>query len=167
MWIRKTKGEKRRGSTAVEMAFIAGPFFFLLLGMVEVSLLLTAQQLMENVTYNVSRMASTGYVASGSSQLATINSLVNQELSGFGSFFDTTQVTVTSTSYSSFAAAQTGTNGTNGFGTPQQIVVYTVSYPWQFLTSMIGSLMGTCGSQTNTCTMTISSQMVVRNEPYN
>ena len=48
-------------------------FMLLFVGMVELSLVITTQVLLENATYNASRLAKTGYTTSGSTQLQTIS----------------------------------------------------------------------------------------------
>lgn len=153
-----------RGATAVEMALIAPVFFTLMVGLTEMTLMMTAQQLMESAAYNTSRLAKTGYTAVGKTQMDTVSQILNQQLSGLGSFIDMTQVTMTSKAYETFASIGSG-EGSEGLGTPEQIVVYTVTYPWKFLTPMIGSLIGTQDSQGN-WVVNIQSRIVVRNEPY-
>lgn len=158
LWTRKTKGTKRKGATAVEMALITPVFFMLLIGITEMTLIETAQQLLENAAFNTSRLAKTGFVNSGQTQSQTVSQIMTQELQSFGTFIDTTKVTMTSTAYGSFTGI--GGTGTAGYGTAQQIVVYVVSYPWTLFTPMIGSIIGTDGK------ITLTSRIVVRNEPY-
>ena len=159
MWTIRTKNKKRRGATAVEMALIAPAFFLLLMGIIELSLVEAAQQILENAAYNTSRLAKTGFTTNGESQAQTVSQVLTNELQSFGSLLDPTQVTMTSASYSNFSSINGG-GGTNGMGNAQQIVVYTISYPWKLFTPLISSLMGTNG------VLTLTSRMVVRNEPY-
>ena len=151
---------KKRGSTAVEMALLIGPFLLVFVGMVEMSLIITTQVLLENATYNASRLAKTGYTTNGSTQLQTVQKILNDEMQSFGSMIDVTKLTLSSAAYGSFAAAGAGGAGTAGLGTQQQIVVYTISYPWSLFTPMMSSFIGTNGI------LTITSHMVVRNEPF-
>lgn len=152
------KNRNRGGATAVEMALITPVFFMLLIGVTETTLMETAQQMLENAAYNTSRLAKTGFVNTGQTQAQTVSQIMTTELQSFGNFIDTSQVTMTSTSYGSFSGI--GTGGTNGLGNAQQIVVYTISYPWKLFTPMMGSLIGTNGK------VTLTSRIVVRNEPY-
>lgn len=158
--IRSASRRKRQGSTAVEMALIAPVFFLLLMGVMEISLILTTQQLLENATYNTSRLAKTGYTGAGQTQAQTVNQILDQELESFGTLINMANVSMTSTSYNSFTSAGTGVGGTGGMGTASQIVVYTVSYPWTLFTPMLSAIIGTNGI------VTLTSQIVVRNEPY-
>ena len=149
----------RRGVTAVEMALIAPVFFTMLMGIVEMGLMFGAQQLLENATYNTSRLAKTGYVANGQTQSQTVNQILTTELQSYGSLISMTNVTMTETDYNSFSSAAAG-GGATGYGTQQQIVVYTVTYPWKLFTPMISALIGTGG------VVNLISTIVVRNEPY-
>jgi Flp pilus assembly protein TadG len=96
----------RKGSTAVEMALLAPIFFLLLIGITEMSLILAAQQLLENAAFNASRLAKTGYTANGSTQAQTVTQLLDNELSGLGALIDTSKITTTETAYTAAVAAQ-------------------------------------------------------------
>jgi Flp pilus assembly protein TadG len=157
------KRSRISGSTAVEMALIAPVFFFMLMGMVETTMMLTAQQLLENASFNTSRLAKTGYTAAGQTQGQTVSQILVHELQSFGTFIDTTKVILTDTTYTSFSGI--GNDGTNGMGKASQIVVYTVTYPWQMFTPMIGMVMGTQDANGN-WVINLTSRIVVRNEPY-
>ena len=149
---------KRRGATAVEMALIAPVFFLFLIGITEITMMLTAQQLLENAAYNASRLAKTGFVTAGQNQMQTVSQILITELQSFGTFIDTSKVVMTETSYNSFSSI--GAGGTAGMGTAQQIVVYTFTYPWKLFTPMMSALIGTNGI------INLTSRIVVRNEPY-
>jgi Flp pilus assembly protein TadG len=149
-----------RGATAVEMALIAPVFFLMLMGVTESCLMMVAQELLENAVYNTSRLAKTGYTANGQTQGQTVTQILTKELQSYGNMIDTANVVMTETSYSSFTNSGSGTGGTSGYGTAQQIVVYTVTYPWKLFTPMLSAIIGTNGA------VKLSSQFVVRNEPY-
>jgi len=155
----------QKGATAVEMALIAPAFFLLLLGTTEMCLLEAGQQLLENATFNTSRLAKTGYTASGQTQSQTVNQILNNELQSYGTFFNTNNVTMTETDYNSFTSASGGAGGTSGLGVPEQIVVYTVTYPWQLFTPMMGAIIGHRDNN-GIWVVNLTSQIVVRNEPY-
>lgn len=154
----KIRDKSRKGIAAVEMALLLPVFFFMLIGVIEMSLMFTAQQLLENASFNASRLAKTGYVSSGSTQMQTIMQVLTQELQSYGTFINTGNITLSGTAYNSFSSI--GTGGTTGLGAAQQIVVYTVSYPWKLMTPMMGAVVGTGGI------VTLTSTIVVRNEPY-
>lgn len=159
MWKYRGKKSSARGATAVEMALIAPAFFLMLIGMTEITLIETAQQILENAAYNTSRLAKTGFTANGQTQTQGISDILDKELQSFGTLFDISKVTMSNTTYTTFEASGAG-GGASGFGTAQQIVVYTISYPWKIFTPMIAELVGKDGY------ITLTSKMVVRNEPY-
>jgi Flp pilus assembly protein TadG len=155
---------RRKGGTAVEMALLAPVFFMLMIGITEIGLVLTAQQLLESAAFNASRLAKTGYVATGSTQAQTVLQAVDNELSSFGTLFNIAQITTSSTAYNSFSGI--GTGGTTGYGNAQQIVVYTITYPWKLFTPMIGQIIGTWDNASQSWVINLTSRIVVRNEPY-
>jgi Flp pilus assembly protein TadG len=155
---------RHKGATAVEMALVAPVFFVLLIGTIEMCLVEAGQQLLENATFNTSRLAKTGYTASGQTQTQTVTQILDNELQSFGTFFNTNNVTMAETDYNSFTSAAGG-GGTGGLGNPEQIVVYTVTYPWQLFTPMMGAIIGHRDGNGN-WVVNLTSEIVVRNEPY-
>lgn len=153
-----------RGSVAVEMALLMPVFLLLFMGSIETCLMLGAQTLMESAAYNTSRLGKTGYSASGQTQAQTVNQTMVTELQSYG-LIDTTRLTTTETSYNSFASI--GAGGTAGYGTEEQIVVYTITYPWKLVTPINGLLqilnLGSIGTDG---VINLTASIVVRNEPY-
>ena len=160
LWKACRRDRKRRGIVAVEFALLAAPFFMLLMGTIELSLMIGAQQLLESVAFNVSRLAKTGYTDSGLSQAETVNQILVTELSSYGTLIDPSKVTMTQAAYGSFSGSSSGTGGTAGFGASNEIVVYTLTYSWKLFTPMMSSIIGTNGY------FPLSSTIVVHNEPY-
>jgi Flp pilus assembly protein TadG len=150
----------RKGVTAVEMALIAPAFFFMLIGITEIALICTAQQLLENAAFNTSRLAKTGYSANGQTQTQTVTQILTNELKSYGTLIDTSKVTMTTEAYSDFANAGNNTGGTNGLGTQDQIVVYDISYPWKLFTPMMSKVIGMDGY------LNLTTHIVVHNEPF-
>ena len=139
---------------------ILSPFFFLLLmGMTELCLMEAAQQLLENAAYNTSRLAQTGYTATGKTQAQTVSQVLTTELQSYAPLINTINVTMTETDYNSFAAAAAG-GGTSGLGAQQQVVAYKITYPWTLFTPMMSAIIGTNGI------VNLTTTIVVRNEPY-
>ena len=156
------KDKNREGVTAIEFAMIAPVLFMFLLGITELSLILLAEHLLENATYNASRTSKTGYVAEGSTQLETVRGVLLSRLSGLDPLIDPDLLTITYTSYGDLSDIGQPEQGTEeNLGTASQVVVYTVSYPWKLFTPVIGNLMGDEHNIIN-----LSSRIVVRNEPY-
>ena len=157
----KLSNRARRGATAVEMALIAPAFFLLFLGVTEMSLILLAQHLLENATFNASRLAKTGYTESGQTQEQTVIAVLHDELNSLAPLIDISHVTMTNMAYASLSNIGQPEAGTQGMGTAQQVVVYTVSYPWKLFTPIIAQLIGDDHGELN-----LTTRIVVRNEPY-
>lgn len=159
--LRPNRNKKRRGVSAVEFALIAPVFFLLLIGVTELSLVMLVEHLLESATYNASRTGKTGYVAEGKSQMDTVMASLMTRLGGLSPLIDPTKLTITSTAYGSLSQIGQPEQGEETLGTAEQVVVYTLSYPWKIFTPMVGSLMGD-----ENRIITLSSRIVVRNEPY-
>lgn len=151
----------RRGVTAVEFALLAPIFFLFLLGVVELSLMLLTQHLMENTVFNASRLAKTGYVAEGQTQLDTVIQEVTNELGSLSPLIDVSKAHFTYDSYGDLTLLNQPDQAVPSLGSAQEVVVFTLSYPWTIFTPVIGNLMGDVNR-----TITLTSQIVVRNEPY-
>ncbi|MFY9287137.1 MAG: TadE/TadG family type IV pilus assembly protein [Alphaproteobacteria bacterium] len=155
----------RKGTTAVEMALLAPVFFMMLIGLTEISLVIAAQQLLESASFNASRLAKTGYVNGTLTQDQTVDEVLNNQLSSFGTLIDTSRIVTTQEAYTNFSAIGAG-GGVGGYGTAQQIIVYTVTYPWKLFTPMMGHLIGTWDTNSSSFVLNLSTRIVVRNEPY-
>lgn len=160
--LKSWRDKLRQGTVSIEMALIAPIFFLMFIGIVEISLILLVQHMLENATFNASRLAKTGYIATGKTQMETVIDVLNTELGSLSPLIDVAKLTFTSTSYGSLTPIGQAGAGTDGLGTPDQVVVITVDYPWKIFTPLIGELIGDANYM-----MTISSRIVVRNEPYN
>lgn len=160
-WQRRLRDKSRRGSTAVEFAIIAPVFFMLFIGLTEISLIMLGQHLLENATFNSSRLAKTGYITAGKTQMETVMAALNAELGSLAPLIDVSKVTMTSTAYGNLSQIGQPEQGVASLGTAQQVVVYTVSYPWKLFTPMISDIMGDEHG-----IMVLTSRIVVRNEPY-
>jgi Flp pilus assembly protein TadG len=156
------KSKSQKGTTAIEMALIAPVFFMLFAGIIEVSLMMLTQHLLESATYNASRLGKTGYVTTGNTQAQMVTASLTGELSALAPLVDITQISLTTTAYNTLSALSTAPgSGTSGVGTAGQIVVYTVSYPWHLFTPVISNIIGDANGN-----ITLTSRMVVQNEPY-
>ncbi|NTU76946.1 MAG: pilus assembly protein [Alphaproteobacteria bacterium] len=152
---------RRRAVTAVEFALIAPVFFLFFIGVIEMSLILLTQHLMENATFNASRLAKTGYIAEGKTQMETVMELLLREMGSLAPLVDVSKLSVTSLAYGSLSQIGQPEQGTEGLGAKEQVVVYTISYPWRLFTPLMSDILGDANSQMN-----LTSRIVVRNEPY-
>lgn len=153
--------QSRKGTTAIEFALIAPAFFLLFIGIMEISLIMLTQHLLENAAFNASRLAKTGYVAEGKTQLQTVTEVINNELGSLSPLIDTGKITFITTSYGDLSNIGQPEQGTTGLGVAEEVVVYTVSYPWHVFTPLMREAMGD-----ETGTLNLTSRIVVRNEPY-
>jgi len=158
---RPLKDKARRGVAAVEFALIMPMMVLLMIGVTEMSLVMLCQHLLENATYNASRTSKTGFVASGKTQAETVMDVLLTRLGGLSPLIDPAKLTVTSMVYGNLSEIGQPEQGEVGTGTASQVVVYTVSYPWQTFTPLIGHLLGDVNGVVN-----LTSRIVVRNEPY-
>ncbi|MFO1242466.1 MAG: TadE/TadG family type IV pilus assembly protein [Rickettsiales bacterium] len=174
------------GVTAIEFAFIAPVLLLFMFGTIEFSLVMFVQSVMEGATTLSSRLGKTGYTESGQSREDTI---INALKARAGVFFDPSLITITSKFYGQFdqigdSEPYTDTNhngrydtgetysdvngnghwdadmGQQGYGDANDIVVYTVTYPWRINTPLISKFISNNGN------VTLRAVAVVKNEPY-
>ncbi|GLK55645.1 Flp pilus assembly protein TadG [Methylopila capsulata] len=164
---------------------IAPVLLLFVFGTIEVGLMMAAQHVLDDAVFMGSRTSKTGYVASTSTQTATVAAAIRKAAQAY---LDPTKIIVTSTSYADYSSinpepftdtnkngvrdageAYTDVNGNGsyddgkgsaGYGTGGQIVVFTATYNWPVHTPMIADLIATKGVRT------LSARAVVRNEPY-
>lgn len=172
--------------TAVEFAFIAPVLLILLFAIIEFSLVMLVSNLMESATNMSSRLGKTGFTQSGQSREETILQSVRTRV---GSLIDPAHLSVTTKVYSAFdqigvPEPWTDKNGngipelgeyddingngtydtdmgSSGYGGAGDIVVYTVTYPWNVQTPLMRELIGDSEGH-----ITLSAKAVVKNEPY-
>lgn len=174
------------GATAVEFAMIAPVLLAMLFGIVEFGLVFAADIVLKDATQDAARTGRTGFVTADSSQDATVRAIVRKRA---GVLMDADKLTIESLAYSGFDTLKkpepyvdangngkrddgenfTDVNGNGvwdadqgalGYGGTSEVVLYTVTYPWQFFTPLIGDLIGKDG------TLTLKATAVVQNEPY-
>jgi hypothetical protein len=152
-------GVARDGNVALEFALGAPVFFLLIYGIVELSMILFVNVLLEGSVREASRQGITGYVPAGTTRDAYIRNIIAADTIGL---LDMSKLTITTEVYSNFGqiGAAGPDQGVAGLGGAGQIVLYKLSYPWPLLTKLIAPVIGTNG------VITIGATMVVRNEPY-
>ncbi|HEV2556611.1 MAG TPA: TadE/TadG family type IV pilus assembly protein [Bosea sp. (in: a-proteobacteria)] len=138
------------GATAVEFAFISIPFLMLLTAILETALLFWTSQVLEEAVSQTSRRLLTGEALTRYTGNAATNTQAfkNDVCANAPGLVDCSKLVIDVRTYSSFANAKNGTDGTNpisagglnttGFGysapQPQQIVVVraVLEYPLYF-----------------------------------
>lgn len=182
----KRGGRDASGATAIEFAMLAPVVILLLMGIIEFGLIYTADIVLKNATYDAARTGRTGFVEDKSTQDKTVLDIVRHEVS---SMMDPNKLAIDSKAYAGFdnlnkpepfidanknGRRDNGENytdvngngkydldqGRDGFGGANEVVLYTVSYPWKLLTPFVSEIIGDNGF------ITLTATAVVQNEPY-
>jgi hypothetical protein len=157
----------------------------MLSGIIEFSVIMFTQAVLESSTNVSARLGKTGYTAAGSSRSDQILASAQSRAKGF---LDPKKFKITTEVYSSFGNIgkpepcikpttppcpgkptvnfqDINGNGTwdsdmgaAGLGNAGDIVVYTLTYPWPLMTPLVSAVIGD--------TYTITARTVVKNEPY-
>lgn len=176
---------RRDGVTTIEFAFVAPILIFLIMGIVEFSLIAFTMATMESATFITSRLGKTGYTAPGLTREQTIKNTIANRTEGL---LNPNLLKITYNIYSGFntnpqpepcispsAPPCPGTAGVNfqdvngnaewdpdlstaGLGNAGDIVVYNVLYPWPVMTPILRPILGN--------PFNIIVRTVVKNEPY-
>lgn len=182
--VKKRMATNSEGATAIEFAFVAPVFLMLSFGIVEFSMIMFTTAVMESATSNTARMGKTGYSAPGVSRQQQI---INNIRDKTGGLLNPSLLQINTLVYSSFTnIAQpepytdsnhngiynagepfTDVNGNGawdpdmgraGLGSANDIVVYTVSYPWPIMTPVVSQIIGS--------SINLVARAVVKNEPF-
>lgn len=173
------------GVVAIEFAFIAPVVLLMIMGTIEFSLIMFTTAVMESATSHTSRLGKTGYTEAGSTREEQLVANIQALTSGL---LDPDEIEITAKVYDAFddvgdpepfvdannnlqyddGETYSDINGNmqwdadmgaEGFGDANDVVVYTVSYPWRINTPLISSIIGNV--------FTITARAAVKNEPYN
>jgi Flp pilus assembly protein TadG len=185
---RKNFARDNSGATMLEFALVAPFAVIMIMAVIELSLIMLAQNVMESATFTASREGKTGFVNNGETREQTILNVLNARA---GSLLNTSEITITTTTYNNFnnigqpepyvdangnSIRDDGENytdingngeydddqGAEGAGAAGEVVVYLVSYPWHIFTPVISQLLGLQNS-----TITLSARAIIKNEPFN
>ncbi|MCC5997060.1 MAG: pilus assembly protein [Oceanicaulis sp.] len=159
----------REGATAVEFALIAGPFFILLMGVIEIALFFFATTMIENATAEAARDVRTGEVIAAGEGPGEFR---NRICARIGAIADCARLQVDVRRVDSFSAAQLGALigeegvDTTGFGFdpggPGDIVVVRAVYEWPLLApGMLNGMANLPGNK-----RLIVAAAAFRNEPF-
>jgi Flp pilus assembly protein TadG len=173
------------GITSIEFAMVVPVMMLLIMGIIEFSLIMFTNAVLENAANVTARYGATGFVAAGSSRQDQIIANVRNMTGGL---LDPDRIIITTTVYASFdqverpetcinpaTAPCPGTAGVNyvdingngqwdadmgvaGLGNANDIVVYQITYPWPVTTPVINTIIGN--------PFNITVRTVVKNEPY-
>jgi hypothetical protein len=177
-------GRDRSGSTLVEFALIVPPLFLLMFGAVEVSQVMAVSNILESATNMSSRLGKTGYTEEGVSR----EDLIREEIEYRGAgLIDMDKIEIQSLVYDQFDdigqpepwndanedgvvddGEYTDINGNGqydidmgveGVGDSDDVVVYTITYPWVITTPIVSAFFGDG-------IVELAAHSVVKNEPF-
>lgn len=167
-------GRARGGATAVEFAFVALPFFLLMVGLAEVSMIGLTQTSLDYSVSEVGRQIRTGqaqltgksYTQMKQALCAQMNSFLFLDCAGnlyldvdtFQSFTDASNNNAAPIKNNKFDASGFGYSP----GNPNDIVVVRAYYRWQILTPLFASVFQNVGGGERI----LVSTMMFRDEPY-
>ena len=175
-----------RGATALEFAFGAPIAIFSVIALIEMSMIIFVNTLVEGGLREASRFGITGSVPAGKTREEAIKEVLEQNTIGL---IDLNAATITQKTYSSFAEvgqpepfgdtnanevcdnSETYTDvngndkwdddmGAEGAGGPGDVVLYTISFEWNLITPMVDHIFGADGK------VPMSASVAVRNEPW-
>jgi len=146
----------RRGTTAVEFALVAAPFLATLIAILEVTIFLFAQQVLQNAAREAGRLFMTGQAQnSGTTQTQFQDEICPM----ITALFNCNNLMVNVQSYTSFSAANAAQptltfNGsgqvTNTWsyapGTPGQVMVVQLIYQWPIVSGPLGYVLSSLGN---------------------
>lgn len=163
--------EDNNGATAVEFALIAAPFFFLIFGLLEISLIFIVSTTLEHGLNEASRQIRTGSAQSAAINQGDFLRDVCDELFGLLDCNDNLAVDVRvfndfgSSSFTSGVNAS-GNFSSNNFqfdaGQRNDIVLARAYYEWELLTPVISAPLANLSNGN----LLISAGVAFRNEPF-
>ena len=164
-----------RGATAVEFALIAVPFFTLMFGLMELTMVLLASTTLESATESAARRIRTGeFQQSGANTKADFKTLVCNKMSWMQTQCSA-DLFVDVQTFANFAAmaANTPVSGSAfnpaatcfSAGEPTDIVLVRTYFRWRLFTPLLNNALQNMGSGSGM--RLISSATAFRNEPYN
>jgi Flp pilus assembly protein TadG len=158
----------REGATAVEFALIAPAFLATLIALLQTCVFLFAQMALQNAANQAARYFMTGQAQNNGWSASTVVSKVCPQ-----TLFTCSNLIIIVQNYSSFAAANTSapqlynngqliTNWTYDPGTPGEVMVVQLVYPW----SVVGGPLGFVLSNLPNSAAEMMGVSAFRVEPY-
>ncbi len=158
-----------RGATAVEFGLIAAPFIALLIAILQVGVVLVAQQVLQTATNKAARLIMTGQVQG---QNMTSSQFQQQLCTDATSLFNCAGIYVNVQTFSSFSSVTLAYPVKNGKfngsamqwnpGGPGDIVVAQAFYQWPIVLAPLGFNVANLGGNQ----LLLVSTAAFRNEPY-
>ncbi|MEE9380819.1 MAG: TadE/TadG family type IV pilus assembly protein [Hyphomonadaceae bacterium] len=161
----------KRGVAAVEFAMIATPFFFLIFGLLEVSVLFIMSTVLEHATSEASRQIRTGQLQQGGFGQIAFKTMICDELYDMLQCGDKLRLDVKvfsdfTTTTDTSVIDEDGELDAEGFdfspGDPNEIVVVRVFYEWDLITPILSAPLANMSGDRRLLQATVA----FRNEPY-
>lgn len=161
----------RNGAAALEFALVAPVFLVLLFAILETALMFFANQVLETMTQNSARMILTGQAQDAGYKSADFHAYVCSQIPAL---FTCANISIDVQSYTSFSSITFSNqiDSTGNFissnlnyipGSPGNIVVVRVFYPWQLFVTGLGY---NIANMANSQRLLVATAAFV-NEPYN
>lgn len=162
--------EDNRGVTAVEFAFVAGPFFFLIFGLLELSLVFIVSTTLEHGINEASRQIRTGSLQTANGTQQQFETAVCDEL--FGLLDCSQNLHIDVREFDSFGNTNDPTpidangNFVPNFqfqpGTRDSIVVVRAFYEWELATPVLSAPLANLANGN----LLLQASIAFRNEPF-
>lgn len=165
--------EDNSGATAVEFALIATPFFFLIFGLLEVSLIFIISTTLEFAMNDASRTIRTGAFQNGGN--VSEAAFTAQVCGSLFSLLDCNNLELDVRAFANFSNAAlppaldpgTGQINTGAFtfqpGQPNEIVIARAFYEWELITPFISRPLSNFPSGTSRL---VQASIAFQNEPF-
>ena len=160
----------RKGTAAIEFAFIAVPFLALMFAIMETALVFFAGQTLETAVADAGRLIMTGQAQNGGFSQDDFKKAVCGDVTS--ALLDCNNIYVSVTNYSSFSAVNNTPPVNNGQfdttkmnyspGGPNCIVPVQVYYQWPIYVSLLSDNLSTLSGNYRL----LAATAVFRNEPY-
>lgn len=166
--------KEERGATAVEFSLIGVPFIFMIVGVIEMSLMFASQSLLEYGTSQGARMVRTGQVQLGEGEAAFRDAICDAvSITPERGFIDCDSIQYQVQTLDDFADAADeppptfdadGNLEDQGFdaGGVNDVVMIRVAYRYEILTPLMSSLL----TNNNDNSRLMVSTTVLQTEPY-
>ena len=168
----KRFGRAQDGVTAIEFAFVGGPFLYLLCVIFETGLMLFSEYVVENGVAEAARMIRTGQVQAAGMSASDFKNIVCGQLTAY--LDCSTKLHVDVRKFTAFAdinlpsstngqelSSDVTTNAQFQTGGPMEVVVVRAYYEWKLFVPGLSQLSNLSGGR-----RLLSSGAVFRNEPF-
>ncbi|MDQ1154532.1 TadE/TadG family type IV pilus assembly protein [Brevundimonas sp. SORGH_AS_0993] len=165
-------GRRREGAAAVEFAFVALPFFFMIFAMLELGLAFVVDSLLENAVVETSRLVRTGQASSQKFDQTKFKSAVCERMGVFNSDCRD-RLTVDVRVIPQFTTPNPPNPIRDGEMDPKQ-VIYDGGQPGDLILvrawyqqPLVTPLLSQAGSRLKNGALLLSAATAFRNEPWN